>query len=381
MSEVSADLNKLKRELQNEQNPSQCEHLVAALLGHLLDVPIVVARSGFQYGGDAGPAGQQGRRFRLECKQYRGTSRLNERELLGEFEQALTRDRALEAWVLITMSRVPEQIWQSLDQHGEQRGVPIVLIDWSDQEIPPLAALCASVPDLVETRLSREAGAAARALQPVSEDAIKKLRRDLESWCLGFESLRRRSHGKLDNIWNSRRESISALGHDAAGGSREKRIKRNSVHNALNEWWQGPELKEAPAAIIGWEGTGKTWATLNWLIDSQAEQPIVLIVPSSAVSPTLGFSESNVKQFLAERLYETSGVRDSEHWLRRLDHLLKRPHDEGPLLTVVLDGLNQEPSVPWLNLFRVLQEEIFAKKVRVIISTRKHCCPVKLFRC
>ena len=115
MSEVSADLNKLKRELQNEQNPSQCEHLVAALLGHLLDVPIVVARSGFQYGGDAGPAGQQGRRFRLECKQYRGTSRLNERELLGEFEQALTRDRALEAWVLITMSRVPEQIWQSLD--------------------------------------------------------------------------------------------------------------------------------------------------------------------------------------------------------------------------------------------------------------------------
>ena len=150
------------------------------------------------------------------------------------------------------------------------------------------------------------------------------------------------------------------------------------MHNALNEWWQGPELKEAPAAIIGWEGTGKTWATLNWLIDSQAEQPIVLIVPSSAVSPTLGFSESNVKQFLAERLYETSGVRDSEHWLRRLDHLLKRPHDEGPLLTVVLDGLNQEPSVPWLNLFRVLQEEIFAKKVRVIISTRKYYFESKL---
>lgn len=378
MSEVSADLSKLKHTLQNEQNSSQFEHLVAALLGHLLDVPIAVARSGFQYGADAGPAGQQGRRFRLECKQYRDTSRLNERELLGEYEQALTRDRALEAWVLISTSRVPEQIWQTLDQHGEQRGVPIILIDWSGHEIPPLAALCASGPDLVETRFSSEAGSAARALQRVSDDAINRLRRHLESWCLGYESLRKRSHDKLNNIWNSRRESNSALGQDAAGGSRENKIKRNTVHNALNEWWQGSARKDAPAAIIGWEGTGKTWAALNWLIDSQEKQPIVLIVPSSAVSPTLSFSESNVTQFLAERLYETSRVRDSGHWRRRLDYLLKRPHDEGPLLTIVLDGLNQEPSVSWLSLFKVLQGKTFAKKMRVIISTRKSHFETKL---
>ena len=75
---------------------------------------------------------------------------------------------------------------------------------------------------------------------------------------------------------------------------------------------------------------------------------------------------------MAERLHEVSGVRDPEHWLRRLDYLLTRPVNEGPVLTVVFDGLNQEPSVSWLNLLKVLQGEIFAGRVRVIVSTRKH---------
>ena len=372
MSGVIADLIRLKRELQNRQNSSQFEQLAAALLGRLVDVPIPTAKSGFQYGADAGPAGQQGRRFRVECKQYRDTTRLVERELLGEIEQALARDRALEAWVLVTTRRVPEQIWQSLNQHGEQRGVPIVIIDWSDHENPPLAALCASDPDLVEKAWSSEAGAAACALQSVSADAINRLKRQLASWSLGFESLRHRSHDKLNKIWNSPRESNSALGQDIAGGSRHKKIKRKTVHIALNDWWRGRAQCDAPAAIIGREGTGKTWATLNWLIDNKAEQPVVLMVPSSAVSPTLDFSESNVKQFIADRLYETSGVRDSGHWLRRLNNLLKRPVEEGPVLTIVFDGLNQESSVSWLDLFKVLQGEVFAGRVRPIITTRKH---------
>ena len=127
MSLNTAELDnqkKLKRELQNAQEASKLEHLAAALLSRLLDVPIAVAKSGFQHGADAGPAGQQGRRFRLECKKYSDNSSLSERELLGEIDQALARDEALEAWVLVATCRVSEQIRQSLNQHGERRGVP-----------------------------------------------------------------------------------------------------------------------------------------------------------------------------------------------------------------------------------------------------------------
>ncbi|MEJ1368569.1 MAG: hypothetical protein RPU35_10215 [Candidatus Sedimenticola sp. (ex Thyasira tokunagai)] len=56
----------------------------------------------------------------------------------------------------------------------------------------------------------------------------------------------------------------------------------------------------------------------------------------------------------------------------RLSILLKRPVDEGPVLTIFLDGLNQESSAPWLDFLKVLQDEPFAGRVRVVISTRIH---------
>jgi hypothetical protein len=368
----------LKRELQNETRASKLESLAAALLGGLLGVPMAVAKSGFQHGGDAGPAGQQERRFRLECKRYGDTTRLSDRELLGEIDQAIARDEALEAWFLIATRSVPEQLAQDLVKKGENIGVPVVIIDWKDHELAPLSALCASDPDLVEAKHSAKAGALARALQPVSADAIAMLQRNLQSWCLGFGALRIQSHKKLDEIWNSPRASNAELGQNAAGGSQVKRIRRTTVHEALNAWWRGPARSEAPAVVIGWDGVGKTWAILDWLVDSKDKQPIVLIMPSSSVAALLSISEISAKRFLAERLYEVSGVRDSDHWLRRLHYLLKRPADEGPVLTVFFDGLNQEPLVNWLSLLKVMQGDTFAGRVRLVLSTRTYYFDEKL---
>ena len=75
---------RLKLELQGETKASKLENLAAALIGRLLGVPVAVAKAGFQHGGDAGPAGQQERRFRLERKKYSDTTSFDNRELLGE---------------------------------------------------------------------------------------------------------------------------------------------------------------------------------------------------------------------------------------------------------------------------------------------------------
>ena len=372
---------KLKEELQQggKEKASNLERLAAALLSRLLDVPIVVAKSGFQYGGDAGTAGQQGRRLRVECKKYSDTTSLNDRELLGEIVQALERDQALEAWILVATHTVPEQTRHSLVQYGEKVGVHIEIIDWTIHDsVAPLAALCAFAPDLVKREFSQEAGKAARALQAISGKEIESLRRDLQSWYLGYDALRTLSHKCLNEIWNSPGESNAKLGQNAAGGAQKKKIKRSTVHEALNTWWDGPAHNDAPVAVVGLEGTGKTWATLDWLIDKKDEQPIVLVIPSSAVAAG-NVSETSVKQLLADRLYEMSGgIRDGEHWLRRLEYLLKRPTDEGPVLTVFFDGMNQEPSIQWLQILKILQGETFKERVRIIFSTRTHHFEEKL---
>ena len=322
----------LKQHLQRA-SASQVEHLAAALIGRLLDVPVVVAQSGFQHGADAGPAGQHGRRFRLECKRYSDAGGLRERELLGEIDQALTRDEAIEAWILIATCTVPEQLRQSLDLKGERDGVPVIIVDWADKQIAPLAALCAFDPDLVATQLSNDAGATARSLQSLSSAVIKTLKRNLQAWCLGFVSVRSRSHQTLTEIWNSPQEAFVVLGQNAAGGAHERKIRRRTVHSALNAWWSDSPLG-VPAAVVGPDGAGKTWATLDWLIDTQEQLPIVLTIASSVTDTTANESLVRVKQLLADSLYEITGVRDQRHWLRRLDRILSRPTDEGPAFVV-----------------------------------------------
>ena len=105
---------RLKKEISTDARGSNLEKLAAALVGRMLGITVSVARSNFQHGGDAGTAGRQDRRLRIETKRYSETTALNERELLGELDQALRRDLALEAWLLVTTQAVSEQIEQSL---------------------------------------------------------------------------------------------------------------------------------------------------------------------------------------------------------------------------------------------------------------------------
>ncbi|HWJ70673.1 MAG TPA: hypothetical protein VNS79_11575 [Sphingobium sp.] len=149
-------LNRLKVLLQGI-TPAQFEKLAAALISELLDVEIAVAKSGFQHGGDAGPSGRQGRRFRIETKRYSSTI-LSDRELLGEIDHALSRDPALEAWFLVATRAAPEQLEQDLMIKADRLGLPIVVMDWKAERFPTLGALCTAAPDIVAAMVSPEAG-------------------------------------------------------------------------------------------------------------------------------------------------------------------------------------------------------------------------------
>jgi hypothetical protein len=200
MALSSADLShlaKLKAALQGEKDTARFERLVAALIGRLLGVGVAVATTGFQHGGDAGTAGRQGRHLRIECKRYADTTALSDRERLGEVDQALDRDPALEAWILAATRDVPEQLEQMLEQKALRIGVPIVIVDWKGDGVSALAALCAFGADIVEMLLSAEAAGHAKALQNVALDGIERLRRDFQAWTPGFESLRALSHHQL----------------------------------------------------------------------------------------------------------------------------------------------------------------------------------------
>ena len=88
--------------------PANLERLAGRLLGQLLGVPVRIARAGDQRGGDGGVSGADDRHLIFEARRYSPDSTLDERSIVGEIQQAVRRDPALEAWILVTTREVPE---------------------------------------------------------------------------------------------------------------------------------------------------------------------------------------------------------------------------------------------------------------------------------
>lgn len=370
-SEGIALQRQLKTELLANCRTAALEQLAAELIGTLLDLRIATAKAGFQHGADAGPAGRSGRRFRVECKHYGESSHLSDRELLGEIDQALDRDPALEAWILVATRSVPEQTLQSLSQKGARIGVPVSVIDWPDDRGAALAALCTADPETVTQCSTVAAGEAARKLGAELGPLLNQIRRELAPWHLGFESLRKHSHLSVEHVWTSAEASLAQLAQDVAGGTRAARVRRHKVHAQLQNWWTATPVGAA-AAVIGTEGVGKTWAVMDWLVDTLESHPIIALLPATAVPASRDISVASMSRFLGAHLHALTQTQDSEHWTRRVEFLLRRPQDEGTVFTLLVDGLNQHSAVPWIPFFRMLQSDPFVGRVRVIATTRPH---------
>lgn len=375
----TADVDQLKVLAQAIDPPTRLEHLAAALIGELIGVSVAVAKSGFQHGADAGTAGRQERFLRIECKRYRDDTSLNDRLLLGEIDQAIDADPALEAWILVATREVDEQLERQLFKHGNGFGITVLIVDWKSHDEPALAGLLASNPALVSRLLDPEAGTLAARLQTPLGATIERLRRDMAAWHIGTPVVRRHSFERLRSIWNDPRHSQSHFGQVVSGGAKQH-IHRAHLLRQLDEWWSAHAVNASPACVTGLFGVGKTWAVTDWLIERASQLPATLLIPASAVGGRDLGSVYEVKSFLAERLLEVMQVRDAAHWRARLERMLLRPATEGPVLLVVLDGMSQQPQANWEGLLKVLQGAEFVGRVRTITTTRTLHFEVKLRR-
>jgi hypothetical protein len=375
---VGALLATLKQEL--EDAPADTfERLAADLFCRLLgDVGVSVSKPGSQFGGDAGTAGLRRRRLRLECKRYRESTPLAPRSLGGEVLEAVLKDPQLEAWVLASTKTVSETERNVARDGGARLGVPIVVIDWTEQPpgvgINAIAALCAKWSDIVEKHIGMAAGDAARALADHAGSTAENLRKDLETWNIGFNHLRARSHIHLKKVWTDSAQSLATLNQDAAGGrTGVTLIERKDVLQALEAWWLSPRDVRSPTVVIGQEGVGKTWVSLDWLNRSAASLPIVIPVPASTFLSHQDFSEAGVRDLLAGSLrWLASSHQGTDYWRARVDRILERPVAEGVAVLLLVDGINQRPVVGWEALGQALQADSLAGKVRILFTTRRH---------
>ncbi|MDR6841326.1 hypothetical protein [Pseudoxanthomonas sacheonensis] len=359
----------LQAALQAESS-GKLERLAADLFSRLLQVQFAVSRSGFQHGGDAGTSGQQGRHLRLESKRYADVTPLKDRELQGEMDDALRRDPNLEAWILVSTRSVAETTRDTLTDHAEKTGLPIFVIDWTPipGRVPDLAALCTVAPDIVESHYGRQVALHAKSLTDIAKSAVERLNRDLQSWCIAYDSLKNAADTKICKMWASDSEARAQFAQNVAIGAAQATIERTAIISQFEAWWKSRQ--DRPAVAFGNEGVGKTWAVFQWMHQALPSLPIVVLLPSSSLPDLRGLSDASVLEFIARELHRLTTHRSDQFWRKRLRALLERPEAEGPALLLLIDGLNQEPEFEWIRLLQILQGNLFKGRVRVILTTQ-----------
>ena len=372
-STVTRSLDRLKDTLSNGQS-DPLEQLSNDLLGCVVGVRFSRARGGDQQGGDGGVHGDGNRNLIYESRCYGENSRLSEREIRGEIDQAVERDPLLEAWTLVTTQEVSEQTVRQMQAAAGPRGISTVVVDWQATGIPRLAALCAEYPDLVQAVY----GAGVRndldkiRSSPQCAEVLDSIKSELRSSTIGYEALRHASHRRVRDIWVSRSRAEARFNQNVAGGANDaSQIVREQPMADLNTWFEAVAT-EHPGLVLGREGMGKTWAALDWLQSNLIRLPIVVLVPSSSVMGPLT-TPFDVVALIARALRDLGHNihRDLEYWENRVQRLLRRPAKDGPALLIFFDGLNERPSFEWITIFNQLQDEPFYRHTVVLASVRE----------
>ena len=348
--------------------PLDFEKLCCRLLEHLLNLRFFMAKSGMQHGADFGTSGEQGRKIRVECKRYADTTRLSDRELLGEIDDALEQDPDLELWVLAATKEVSEQLKTKLEKKGENFGLSILIIDWRNDQISSLAALCSISSKILADFKIAISSAEFKLFASFYTQESKKLGNEFDRLNIGYDILRGQSHQIIEQVWNDGATSSRWLNQNVAGGALNKIVERQDHFASFNSWLTDQTNKNSPLVIHGLEGRGKTWICANWLIESLAQHPIVLLIPSSATAK-LEPTQSAIIELIASRLYEMGLIKDVKYWFKRVERLLDSS-SKAARFTLVFDGLNEASKNDWLNIINQLQVGSFAGKVNLILTTR-----------
>ena len=375
MSKVKDSVKALRQALLADKSVT-LEELACEMLGQLVGVVFTRARGGSQRGGDGGVHGEGGRHLIYEARRYDYGSELDDRSIRGEIDEAVERDPDLEAWVLVATRNVPEQTLAAMEAAGRPRGIETFAIDWTPRRLPKLAALCASCPEAVESVLGEGCGALLADIA-ASEDypsVLESIRHSLQDAAVGYELLRRASHVRVRDVWASARNAEAFFGQNVAGGEAgESHIERAGPMAGLDAWEGAAEgRQDQPALVIGREGTGKTWAVVDWLQLRLDRLPIVVLAPSRSLATPIS-GRSTLIAFIAQCLRDLDhgSERGEAFWEGRVRRLLGRPAEEKPVFLLFFDGLNEQPSYDWLAVFNQLQVEPFHGCVRVVASARQ----------
>ena len=340
------------------------EGLAATCISSLAGVPLRLAKSGLQFGRDMSSAPDE---FAIaaECKLYRNDLRLE--DLIGKVRLAadhLAGD--IDLWALCSTAEVGDVTVKELDASLRARGVDLVMLDWPDAGLPPLAVLLAATAARARNWFDAHApvqtvrvraALATISTHPDFPVGEANLQSRFARGSIGLAALQasagRWLEERLADPELSRIDLGQVVGLDLGGiAGAERADLVRELGSAMRVLGDASQI----VAVIGEEGAGKTWLVARWW--AWADPRAIPIVISGKRVELLDASDpvGSLARILA--LQECSADEPTiASWRRRLQRW--KGHGSGALrFMLVLDGLNEHPTLPWSTIVRAYGREL-----------------------
>lgn len=354
------------------------EGMIGSLLSALTGIRFRLASSGRQHGID-GDQADFIPSVAFECKRYKGS--LGSSDVLAKIADVSIKQPSLELWILAATCPVSSQVATDARRCAQTNGLAIEILDWTETGTPPLAILCAASPADTIRLLSKSAREGAKlhqlelALQAFrdSQDGQKELSELKARLCgptVGLETCRVSLSRATKSGFANRAMARQYFGHPLApirADKPHKTLTRLQQQSSLAGMLQGPK-GENGVALLGREGTGKTWLVANYWLSQKNPPLFVFLTPND-------FSDVSSQDYLATALKKIEQINDplggefdAKRWKRRLESPFLK--SDPFRLIIVLDGINQYRGAKWVQVIEYFQVRLPKIHGRMIITSR-----------
>jgi len=356
------------------------EGLIGATLREISGVPFRLARSGSQFGVDGKPA-YEGDTICFEGKRYDDTVPRN--EVLSKIAELSIHGTETDIWVLGATSQIGSQLADDARLLGSKVGIFVMILDWSEADLPPFAVALAMgetrVQEFLKSNISndetlRKALAALEAVRNSQDFAAHadQIRAQCNEPSVGWALAQRANTEWLSDAFSSRKRAKAKLGQPLAPGDTDTANvrQRKSLTDKLHPYLTATP-DETVVCILGDEGHGKSWIVAqSWLI--LAHKPLMVFMSPDEFVEAAG--QKDVIDLLISTLIKQTcnwvTATTRERWRRRLGQWRGRPATDSPRLIVVIDGINQRPKSDWARIIESLGDELNQLGGRLIVTAR-----------
>ena len=356
------------------------EGLISTMLSAIVGIPFRLATSGPQFGVD-GTSAYSEPSISFECKRY-DEGPLSPSDVSSKIGDLTRRDGDIDLWVLCATCSVSTQAAENIIHFGTTHATSTLILDWTENGIPPLATALAMAIDPVADFIRRflpqqpSADEATSALTAIANDPsfarqADRIRRTLSDPTLGIEAARTANDRWLKRTFSSEPEATLRLGQPLApadptnGTAYARDALISSVLPFLSGKPQGTTLY-----TVGAEGTGKSWLVAQSWLRATTKPLMVILLPNV-------FSErreqNNPTSILINALTKQSNcfhrpTRDLK-WQRVLAAWRATVSDEVRCV-VVVDGVNQRPEKGWAHILEEFASELTEYGCQLVVTVR-----------